>query len=104
MHLLLDSSDGFAPSPGWHLSLVQLVNLSRGSSTGRQYGKWERGGRYSPLGLGDIQPHEDTGGNGDGSIDKSGSETESEEHRRGGVAVDGVSHVGLGHGIEALTK
>jgi hypothetical protein len=104
VHLLLDSSDGLTPSPGWHLSLVQLVDLGRGSSARRQYERWTRSGRYSPLGLGNVEPHEDTGGNGDGSVDESGSETKSEEHGRGCVAVDPVSHVRSGRGIEALTK
>jgi hypothetical protein len=104
VHLLLDSSDGLTPSPGWHLSLVQLVDLGRGSSARRQYERWTRSGRYSPLGLGNVEPHEDTGGNGDGSVYESGSETESKQHGRSRVAINRVSNVRPGHGTEALTK
>jgi hypothetical protein len=90
-------------SPPWTMSCIccstevtVLDHLHAGilrsyssSISGRAAGKGQHAlqGWHSPLGLRDVQPHEDTHGDGQGAVHKAGPDPKCKEHRRSGVAV-----------------
>jgi hypothetical protein len=39
-----------------------------------------------PLGLGEVEPHEDTDGHGEGAVHEAGLDTKCEEHGRSSIA------------------